>query len=115
MSARITADELLARIESGAGPAILDVRSEREFADGHVPGAANVPFWLISRKIAEIPAGRDEELVVYCGHGPRAILAARTLRKRGFTRVVFLEGHFSKWRTNGRPEERREKSTSRER
>ena len=108
MSARITADELLVRIESGTAPAILDVRSEREFADGHVPGAANVPFWLVSQRIAEIRVDRDAELVVYCGHGPRAMLAARTLRKRGFTGVVFLTGHFSKWRSLGRPEERGE-------
>lgn len=106
MSDRITPEDLLARIESGRSLAVLDVRSDREFADGHVPGATHIPFWLISKRIADIPAGKEDEVVVYCGHGPRAILARRTLRKHGFTRVVFLEGHFSKWRTHGRREER---------
>ncbi len=102
----MTGAELWARIDSGTAPVILDVRSEREFADGHVPGAVRVPFWRVSARIAQIPAAKDEELVVYCGHGPRALIAGRALGRRGFTRVVYLEGHFSTWRRDGRPEER---------
>jgi rhodanese-related sulfurtransferase len=46
---RISATALLRRIESGAPPVILDVRSQAEFTRGHVPGARHVPFWRISR------------------------------------------------------------------
>jgi len=101
MTNTISAATLLDQIASGAAPAILDVRSEREFRDGHVPGAINIPFWMVSRRIAAIRSARDEELVVYCGHGPRAMVAARSLRKHGFTKVVYLQGHFSKWRGAG--------------
>jgi phage shock protein E len=103
---RIAARTLLARIAAGAAPVILDVRSAREFADGHVPGAVHVPFWAVGTRIEAIAANKDEELVVYCGHGPRAMIAGRTLRRRGFTRLVFLDGHFSKWRSEGLREER---------
>jgi rhodanese-related sulfurtransferase len=102
---RISATALLRRIESGAPPVILDVRSQAEFTRGHVPGARHVPFWRISR-IDELHVGRDAELVVYCGHGPRAVVAARALRSKGFTRITYLEGHFSKWRSAGCREER---------
>jgi rhodanese-related sulfurtransferase len=47
-----------------------------------------------------------QDLIVYCGHGPRATLAGRALRRHGFTRVEYLDGHFSTWRREGRPEER---------
>ena len=105
MSDHISPDALLARIAMGTPPAILDVRTEREFADGHVPGATHVPFWQVSKRLAAIPASKDDELIVYCGHGPRALIAGRSLRKHGFTRVVYLEGHFSKWRSGGFREE----------
>ena len=42
----MTPQELLARIDRGDAPPILDVRSEREFAAGHVPGAVNIPYTL---------------------------------------------------------------------
>ena len=102
----ISAAALLKRIASGDAPAIVDVRSGREFIDGHVPGAVNVPFFRVSKHLEEIPGNRESELVVYCGHGPRAMIAARSLRKHGFTHITYLEGHFSKWRSAGLREER---------
>lgn len=103
---RVPADALLARIESGTAPVILDVRSRAEFVNGHVPGARHIPFWRISRRIGELAVPTDAELVVYCGHGPRAVLAGRALRRHGFTRITYLEGHFSIWRTRGLREEK---------
>jgi rhodanese-related sulfurtransferase len=103
---RISAATLLARIESGAAPVILDVRSRAEFVSGHVPGARHIPFWRMSRRIGELAIPADAELVVYCGHGPRAMVAARVLRRNGFARITFLEGHFSKWRSMRFREER---------
>jgi rhodanese-related sulfurtransferase len=105
-SVRITAEALLKRILSGTAPVILDVRSRAEFTRGHVPGARHIPFWRVSRHIEEIAAPRDAEVVIYCGHGPRAIVAGRTLRRQGFTRIAYLDGHFSQWRSRRFREER---------
>lgn len=102
----MTADDLEALIRAGTAPPILDVRSAREFAGGHVPGAMHIPFWRVSARVADVLASRNDELVVYCGHGPRALIAGRALRRHGFTRLAFLDGHFSTWRRDGRPEER---------
>ena len=102
----ISASRLLEQIAAGTAPAILDVRSEPEFNDGHVPGAINIPFMTVSRRIAAIHSPKDDEIVVYCGHGPRAFIAGRALRKHGFRRVVYLKGHFSRWRGAGLREER---------
>jgi rhodanese-related sulfurtransferase len=102
----VTAAALLASIDAGTAPTILDVRSRQEFERGHVPGAIHIPFQSVSRRIGEIPCGHDDPLVVYCGHGPRAWLAARVLRARGFRRVGSLTGHMSGWRRAGLREER---------
>ena len=103
---RIDAEALLHRIDAGAAPVILDVRSHGEFARGHVPGARHLPFWRVSRRIGDLSISSNAELVVYCGHGPRALIAGRALRRHGFTRVTYLEGHFSKWRDAGFREEK---------
>jgi rhodanese-related sulfurtransferase len=103
---RIGPAALLERIGTGTAPVILDVRSRAEFATGHVPGARHMPFWRISRLIGQLSVPTDAELVVYCGHGPRALVAGAALRRKGFTRITYLEGHFSKWRSAGFREEK---------
>ena len=100
----ITAGRLLALIDAKAAPVVLDVRSRREYRAGHVPGAINVPFWTIPR--ARIPATPDEPVVVYCGHGPRAVAARSLLRWRGFRRVALLSGHMSGWQAEDYKKER---------
>jgi hydroxyacylglutathione hydrolase len=99
----MTSGELTARIKAGTAPVILDVRSEWEFGRGHVPGATHVPFWKVAAHIDKIPAGRTDQVVVYCGHGPRAQWAAAALRKGGFENVVLLDGHWAGWVRDGRP------------
>lgn len=99
----MTAAALHEAIAAGRAPGILDVRTAREYAEGHVPGAANVPFNEIARRVGEIAGARREPLVVYCGHGPRAWIAARALRRAGFARVEFLKGHWAAWRRAGCP------------
>lgn len=85
-------------------PMILDVRSRAEFRSGHVPGALHVPFWRFLFGIPDtIP--RDAELILYCGHGPRARFAHMRLRARGFFRVACLQGHMAGWRHARLPEE----------
>ncbi|MEO0321976.1 MAG: rhodanese-like domain-containing protein [Myxococcota bacterium] len=60
---------------------LLDVRSAREFAAGHLAGAMNVPHTEVGGRLGEIPAGR---VVVYCKSGVRSAMAARTLRAAGY-------------------------------
>ena len=104
----IPVETLAERIAAGVAPAILDVRSSLEFARGHVPGARHIPFWVLPFRVDELEVPRTEELVVYCGHGPRAWMAGAVLRRAGFERVSYLAGHFEAWRAAGGQEEREE-------
>ena len=96
---------LLDRIGRGEAPAVLDVRSPREFAGGHVPGAVNVPFTSVLAGSDDVRAQKSQTVVVYCGHGPRAWLAGVALRWRGYARVTYLRGHMAAWRRAGMREE----------
>jgi rhodanese-related sulfurtransferase len=94
----MTASALHALISTGTAPTILDVRSRAEYEGGHVPGARHIPFWKFLSGGAAGLGSREDLLVVYCGHGPRARLAGAALRRQGFRRVEYLEGHMSEWR-----------------
>jgi rhodanese-related sulfurtransferase len=94
----ISGPDLLARIDAGNAPAILDVRSAREFERGHVPGAIHIPFAAVGAHLREIPGSPANPVVVYCGYGPRAWIAGRALRRHGFDQVIYLKGHMRGWR-----------------
>jgi rhodanese-related sulfurtransferase len=63
-------------------PLLLDVRTPREFADGHIPGAVNVPVDDLRGRLGELPKGRP--VVAYCQVGQRGYLATRILMQAGF-------------------------------
>jgi rhodanese-related sulfurtransferase len=102
----VTAAELYAAIAAGAAPTIIDVRSRREFMRGHVPGAIHIPFRSVGRSLSGLSNSKFDPLVVYCGHGPRAWIAAAALRRHGFVKVSYLKGHMSRWSREGLPEQR---------
>ena len=89
---------LASQIGEGRAPAILDVRSGFEYRHGHVPGAVHIPFWLLPFQMSRVPGKRDDPIVVYCGHGPRAWMAGALLRARGYRQVQYLKGHWAAWK-----------------
>jgi rhodanese-related sulfurtransferase len=101
----IAAADLAERIQAGSAPLILDVRTRDEFAQGHVPGAINIPHDELPSRLSELPIERSEELVVHCRSGRRAQLAAETLREGGYTDVRDLTGHWLEWQAAGLPAE----------
>ena len=97
---------LAERIAAGAAPVILDVRSPEEFAEGHVPGARNVPYDALADRLGELAIAPSTEVVAYCQSGRRAGIAERVLRDAGFTNVHDLSGHWQGWRAAGLPVEK---------
>jgi phage shock protein E len=95
----VSAQTLNDQIRAGTPPLILDVRSQREFVEGHIPGAIHIPFWRVPAKSRTLSEFMDKPIVVYCGHGPRAYLAGAALRRHGFRHVAYLTGHMKEWRT----------------
>jgi rhodanese-related sulfurtransferase len=102
----MTEDALLARMASGDKTlVVLDVRTPKEFADGHVPGAINISHDQLEGRMAELDADRDRDVVVYCRSGHRAGLALGMLEKAGFKRLYHLEGDYIGWTEAKRPVE----------
>ncbi len=99
----IAQQELLDRMASGEAPLLLDVRSEREYAEGHLRGAMLIPHDELKTRVAELAAYKDQEIVVYCRSGARASTAEAVLREAGFTKIRDLDGHILLWKKNGYP------------
>ena len=99
----ITSADLVQRLEGEDAPVILDVRSPEEFAEGHIPGAINVPYDQIAANLDSLASFLTAEVVVYCRTGRRAGVAEKALREAGFTRVMDLEGHMTTWNEAGLP------------
>ncbi len=100
-SRSVTNIELLDLMGQERPPVIVDVRSMREYAAGHIPGAIHLPFYSVARRHKEISLVKDTAVVVYCAHGPRAWWAAIVLRRKGFSRVTTLHGNFKQWQESG--------------
>jgi len=81
---------------------VVDVRSNAEWAGGHIPGALNIPLPELTSKAGELM--RKGPVAVYCGSGYRASLAASLLLRQGFE-VRNIPGSLSAWRDSGYPVE----------
>ena len=99
----ISQADLADRIVAQRAPLILDVRTASEFASGHIPGAVNIPHTELPRRIGELDASSDREIVVYCELGGRAAKAESELRKAGFSVVLHLQGDMRAWRQRQLP------------
>ena len=102
---RVAADEVLREVDAGADVTIVDVRTRGEYEAGHVPGAVHLPFYAIWTRHSELGLGKDEAIVVYCSHGPRAGLARFGFETAGYAHVRSMEGHMVAWRERGYPME----------
>jgi len=73
---------------------VIDVRQVREYAGGHLPGAASIELGALASRAA-ILAGR--QVVTMCGHGERAATAASVLERAGHAQVAVLPGGPPDW------------------
>ena len=95
--------ELARLIQIGTPPIVIDVRSTREYRQGHIPGAIHIPFCQTLYRADELAVPRHKTVVVTCAHGPRAGIGKFALRRAGFENVVYLDGHMSGWYKTGLP------------
>jgi rhodanese-related sulfurtransferase len=99
MVEEVSPEALRERLEADEGVQVVDIRPEREYERGHVPGALNLPMDRFATGIEEIEWGKD--VVVACPIGESSIQAARLLDSyEGVpetARVASLEGGYRAW------------------
>ncbi|MBP3360188.1 MAG: rhodanese-like domain-containing protein [Clostridia bacterium] len=88
----ITAKQAKEIMDTESGYIILDVRTEEEFEEGHIPGAILIPDYEIKTRAEEILTDKNQQLLVYCRSGRRSKLASEALLDLGYTNIKEFGG-----------------------
>ena len=83
--------------------ALVDVRSKPEFADGHLPGAVNIPVDELSQRLSELTAHQSEDLYLICRSGARSARAHGLLLDAGYVKPINVVGGMRAWQAAGFP------------
>ena len=76
---------------------IVDVRDKSEYAEGHIPGAVNIPVASFAARSGELD--KHKTIIVYCNAGNRSYKTYRKLMKLGYKK--FYQALFADWKSAG--------------
>ena len=88
----ITAEEAKEIMDSEEGYIILDVRTQEEYDESHIPGAILIPHTEIEARAEEVLTDKDQLILVYCRSGRRSKIAAEALVELGYTNIKEFGG-----------------------
>ena len=98
-----TAPDDVAQLDDGDGVRyLIDVRSEVEFAAGHIAGSINVPGGQAVQRADDFVPVRNAKIIFISGQGARAAMAAYWYGQMGFKYASVLQGGLNGWRAGGR-------------
>lgn len=92
----IGGEELYRRLAMGEPVVVLDVRTETEYTQRHIPGSLLIPLQDLGEHLAEVPNG-GVPIAAICEEGVRSIFACRLLAEHGFTPLFNLARGLASW------------------
>ncbi|MNX11252.1 Thiosulfate sulfurtransferase PspE precursor [compost metagenome] len=93
-----------ARNLSLQGVTVIDVREPHEYAEGHVPGARNLPLGQLDDWSQDLDS--DGAYVIICRSGKRSAKAIQQLEGKGFKHLRNAQGGMLDWDAQGYPTSR---------
>ena len=88
----ITAEEAKQIMDTEEGYIILDVRTQEEYDQGHIPGAILISHEEIAEKAEDVLTDKDQLILVYCRSGRCSKIAAEALVELGYTNIKEFGG-----------------------
>ena len=94
------------KLEQKTDAALIDVRTLKEFSDGHIAGAMNIDFEgaTFEERISKLDTAKT--YFVYCMSGSRSHKAAEYMRHSGFKNIYEMRGGIERWKKEGFPVEK---------
>lgn len=89
---QINMEEAVSLMEKEENYIILDVRTEEEYREQHIPNAINIPNENIGTKEIEELPDKEQMILVYCRSGNRSKQASQKLAELGYTNVFEFGG-----------------------
>jgi len=77
---------------------LLDVRTEKEYEERHIPDAISIPLSGLESRIGELDKYKSKKIIVYCLSGSRSKTASETLVQHGFENVYNMLGGLNEWK-----------------
>ena len=97
----IDSNELQKRLQTAQSPVIVDVRTQKEFEQGHIAGAINVPLTTLKSKIASLNLENNQPVIAICRSAHRSIPAVRLFKRTGMEDACQLQGGMIAWEKAG--------------
>lgn len=91
-SSKIKPEEAKKRLESEKGIILLDVRTQEEYIEKHIPESMLIPVEEIEKEARTKLTDKNSIIFVYCRSGKRSAIAVEALVKMGYTRIFDLGG-----------------------
>lgn len=82
---------------------VVDIREKKEFDEGHVVDAINIPLAKLKQRVTELKKYKDKPVIVVCKLGQQSADAARTLKEEGYTQVYRMSGGITEWKSQSLP------------
>lgn len=92
----IEGEELYRKLAMGEPIVVLDVRTETEFASGHIPGSILIPLHQLENRVHEVP-NSGTPVAVICKQGIRSTSACLFLAEHGCAPLYNLVGGLETW------------------
>lgn len=92
MYEQISQEEAKRIMDTETDYVLLDTRTDKEFAEGHIEGAIMIPEYEIADKAETLIPDKDKLILVYCRSGRRSKIASMILVELGYTNVKEFGG-----------------------
>ncbi len=100
-AAEISAEEIHDLLGKWGRVILLDVREKEEIVLGYIKGAIFIPKGLLEERAQALLPDKNVPIIAYCAAGVQSLLAAKTLREMGYTRVLSMVEGFNGWKAAG--------------
>ncbi|AUB60838.1 hypothetical protein BK009_09215 [Methanobacterium subterraneum] len=95
--------ELIGKVQAVPDFVILDVRTPKEFINGHIEGAVNIDYHG-QNFIEELEKlEKETKYLICCGSGVRASKAMIIMQELGYMEVYNILGGIRMWKRSGYP------------
>ena len=97
----VTVEEASALIESDTPVVVLDVRTAKEFGEGHIPGAINLDVMSedFPAQLAQLDPAQT--FVLHCKSGARSAKALEAMKEQSFVSLAHMNQGFDAWAASG--------------
>lgn len=92
---QVRASDVAERLKRGDALVLLDVREPDELALCRIDGARHIPLGDLPQRFSQLDP--EHEIIVFCHHGKRSLMAANFLHQQGYPNVASMTGGIEAW------------------